>query len=264
MNIKGLDKIFTSATKSSSPIDSEIKTLEDQKTTLMQQLSLDKGNNSLDMEKIKEINNQIQDIDKEIQKKQIEKLKESQKIDIESMMPKDDLIVSGKNESKESIIANGLINASNMHKHATIMNSAKSSLRREINILKTEVNSSKKKDNDIKDENIEKAIKNKDSQLFDKYSGKLESVSKLENRLEKINDKVIEKAENINQHLNDAIEEANRKDISNDADRNKRIEERKDRDIRKKKLKEAQIQHIKKLENIVEDYAEFKVNSLIK
>lgn len=82
--------------------------------------------------------------------------------------------------------------------------------------------------------------------------------------LDKLNDKVIEKSENINRHLNDAAEETNKKDISNDVDKNKRVEERKDREIRKKKLKEAQIQHIKKLENIVEDYAEFKVNSLIK
>ncbi|WP_291584184.1 hypothetical protein [Clostridium sp. UBA6640] len=82
--------------------------------------------------------------------------------------------------------------------------------------------------------------------------------------LDKLNDKVIEKDKNINQHLNDAIGEANKKDTSNDVDSNKRVEERKDREIKKTKLKEAQIQHIKKLENIVEDYAEFKVNSLIK
>lgn len=82
--------------------------------------------------------------------------------------------------------------------------------------------------------------------------------------LDKLNDKVIEKAEDINRHLNDAIEEENEKDASNDVDRNKSAEERTDREIRKKKLKEAQIQHIKKLENIVDDYAEFKINSLIK
>lgn len=82
--------------------------------------------------------------------------------------------------------------------------------------------------------------------------------------LDKLNDKVIEKAEDINQHLNDTIEEKNEKNASNDVDRNKRAEERTDREIRKKKLKEAQIQHIKKFENIVDDYAEFKINSLIK
>lgn len=262
MNIKGLNDFFVPSVKNISPIDSEIKTLEDKKTALMQQLSMNEENNSLDIEKIKDINNQIQDIDKEIHKKQIEKLKESQKTDIEDMIPKEPLIVSGKNESRESIISNSLITANNMHKNASIMNSSKNSLRREINILKSGINSSEKKTKDLEDKDVNKMMKNENPQLHNRE--KVENLSKLENRLESINNKVIEKYEDINQHLKDAVEEANKKDITNDVDRNNRIEERKDRDIRKKKLKEAQIQHIKKLENIVEDYAEFKVNSLIK